>query len=47
MNDSRLFDEGLSETNKNIVDHIQVNVEYVVGRTTELESRMEDTAETR
>ena len=41
MNESRLFDEGLSETYKKIVDNIQVNVDYFVRRTTELESRMD------
>ena len=42
VNESRLFDEGLSETYKKIVDNIQGNVDYFVRRTTELESRMED-----
>ena len=42
MNESRLFDEGRNETYKKIVDNIQVNVDYFVRRTTELESRMED-----
>jgi len=41
-NELRLFGEGLSETNKNIAKNIQVSVDCLVGRTTELENRTED-----
>ena len=37
----RLFDEDLSETNKNNANNTQVNMDCRVGRNTELENRTE------